>query len=42
MELLYLIGVEKYRMVISGDLSLIFFCILDEAAKDEEGTLVLR
>ena len=42
MELFYLIGVEKYRRVIIGDLSLIFFCILDEAAKDEEGTPVLR
>ena len=34
----YLIGVKKYRRVIFGDLSLIFFCILDEAATDEEGT----
>ena len=38
LELFYLIGVEKPRRVILGDLSLIFFCILDEAATDEEGT----
>ena len=39
-ELFYLIGVEKYRRVIFGDLYLIFICILDEAATDEEGTKV--
>ena len=34
MELFYLIGAEKYTRV--SDLTLIFFCILDEAAADEE------
>ena len=40
LELFYLIGVEKYKRVIFGDLSPIFFCILDEAATDEDGTKV--
>ena len=28
------------RKIYTSDLSLIFFCILDEAAEDEEGTKV--
>ena len=36
LELFYLIGAEKYRRVIFGDLCPIFFCILDESATDED------
>ena len=37
-----MIGAEKYRRVILGDLSLIFFCILDEAVSDEEESKVYK
>ena len=40
LELFYLIGAEKYRRV--SDLSLIFFCILDEAVSDEEESKVYK